>query len=194
MEEIKLLEGEGIQKIDWIPELQNAYSITSFGRVFSHKRKVARNGGVLQVKGRFLSVKSLSKGYLKIVLKNKNLGYQKSLFIHRLVALAFLLNPEDLPTVNHKDGDSLNNKLENLEWCSWRENSQHAIDTGLIDTSKKSSKFQGVRLDGRSTFRAYVRFNGKTLHIGCFKDEEVAARAYDAFCTKNKIPAKLNFK
>lgn len=52
-------------------------------------------------------------------------------YIHRLVAEAFIPNPNNYPVVNHKDGNKLNNVYTNLEWCSYSHNNQHAIDTGL---------------------------------------------------------------
>ena len=62
-------------------------------------------------------------------------GKSKAFKIHRLVAKAFLLNVENKPYVNHKDGNKLNNNLSNLEWCTAKENTLHAIKAGLIDTS-----------------------------------------------------------
>ena len=58
---------------------------------------------------------------------------QKREYVHRLVAKAFLPNPENYPIVNHKDGNTLNNAVGNLEWCSASYNTKHAHENGLIN-------------------------------------------------------------
>lgn len=72
------------------------------------------------------------RGYLYVRTSNKNLQ------VHRLVASAFLPNPDNKPEVNHKDGKKTNNHVSNLEWVTTSENAQHAIKNGLIKHMKKN--------------------------------------------------------
>lgn len=71
----------------------------------------------------------VTKGYFRVNTTCKGLKLKAS--VHRLVALAYLDNPENFPIINHKDGDKLNNHKDNLEWCTASHNQRHAIDTGL---------------------------------------------------------------
>lgn len=59
--------------------------------------------------------------------------------VHRLVAMAFIDNPHNLKTVNHKDGNKLNNNIENLEWMDNRDNVQHAWDNGLNEIARSTA-------------------------------------------------------
>lgn len=74
-------------------------------------------------------------GYKRISLVGVNGKFNK--YVHRLVAEAFIDNPDNKPTVNHKDSDRLNNNSSNLEWCTYSENNKHAYDFG------KQKKFVG---------------------------------------------------
>ena len=74
-----------------------------------------------------------NSGYL--IVSVGNLGKQ---FVHRVVALVFITNPNNLPQVNHIDGNKNNNHASNLEWISKKDNIKHAIKLGLYDNARKT--------------------------------------------------------
>lgn len=79
----------------------------------------------------------VGKGYLSVTLYGAS-GTKREL-VHRLVAQAFVPNPQGKPAINHKDGNPRNNRADNLEWCTQRENVHHAIRTGLWDQKRASA-------------------------------------------------------
>lgn len=88
-------------------------------------------------------------GYLRIEIQRKRY------FVHRLLAQHFIPNPDNKPTVNHIDGNKLNNDLSNLEWASYSENNQHAYDVlGKVAafTGKPSPSAKGVKVYQRGNF------------------------------------------
>ena len=92
--------------------------------------EVSNLGNVRNKKtGRYLKPNITTCGYARARLYNKD-GV-KPIMIHRLVASAFLSNPDNKPEVNHMDGNKVNNSVTNLEWCTKSENMRHAVDTGL---------------------------------------------------------------
>ncbi len=102
-------------------------------------------------------------------------GNKKNIRVHRLVAFHFVDNPEDKPQINHIDNDPLNNKADNLEWCTPRENTTHGF---LL--KKTSSNYTGVswyKPYGKWHCRIYI--NGKRKHLGYFLCELEAAKAYN---------------
>lgn len=106
-----------------IPEYEDLYEIDTFGNIKSLDRKVRNNNGFRVIKGKILKPKLDDKGYYRIGLtKNKK---QKFYFIHRLVALTFIPNPNNYPIINHKDSNPKNNYVENLEWCDSKYNNNY---------------------------------------------------------------------
>lgn len=90
---------------------------------------VDKEGRVWNSKGKEKSQHLSRDGYPCVMLWKDNKGTFKT--VHRFVAQAFIPNPENKPCVNHIDGDKANNKVENLEWVTYSENTIHAFETGL---------------------------------------------------------------
>lgn len=116
-----------------IAEYEGYYQISNLGRVRSLEREVEitnRWGHKFMqiVPSGERKVQKTSHGYHSIGLKKKN--KHKTFFIHRLVAQAFISNPENKPQVNHIDNNPLNNHVNNLEWCTQKENIQHCVKSG----------------------------------------------------------------
>ena len=101
-----------------IKNYEGLYAITSCGKVWSYKRK------------KFLKPDINASGYLKVGLSKD--GQRKKYFIHRLVAEAYIPNPDNLPQVNHKDENKENNCLQNLEWCDPKYNANYGTRNDKI--------------------------------------------------------------
>ena len=118
-----------------IKDWEDYYEVSNLGRVRSLNRTIIRkNGQRLTCKGKILSHSTTSQGYLRALLKVN--GHGKHFQVHRLVAYAFIPNPENLTFVNHRDGNKENNRASNLEWVSASQNTRHAFATGLIKRLK----------------------------------------------------------
>ena len=94
---------------------EGLYQITSCGKVWSYKNK------------KFLKPRKIRDGYLQVGLCKD--GKREFYYIHRLVAEAYLPNPDNLPQVNHKDENKENNALQNLEWCTQKYNMNYGSRT-----------------------------------------------------------------
>lgn len=92
------------------------------------------------------SVGSSDGRYLRTCKLKGSKNKQKWMSIHQLIAQTFILNPENKPIVNHIDGNTFNNCISNLEWCTQSENMQHAIKTGLINDETKKIRVDKVKV------------------------------------------------
>lgn len=132
-----------------IPEFEGLYQASNLGRIKSVKRiakKEYRNNRI--VKEKIMEGTKNKDGYLKIHISNKERNINKCVFVHRLVAKAFIPNPNNLPQINHKDGNKLNNCISNLEWCTNLYNQQHAWKNGLHKPTWK----KGERRNSKWTY------------------------------------------
>jgi hypothetical protein len=103
---------------------------------------------------KFLPLTLQGDTYLKVILYHKSKRYIKK--PHRLVAEAFIPNPENKPQVNHIDGNKLNNHVDNLEWVTPSENTQHAWDSGLHEKTRISSRYRAISRNQSSEMRDKV--------------------------------------
>ena len=104
---------------------EGLYQISNFGEVKSLAREID-NFNQCCDKDKLLSG-GIKRGYRQVILLKDS--RRKYVSVHRLVANAFIPNPNNLPIINHKDEDKLNNKADNLEWCDYKYNTNYG--TGL---------------------------------------------------------------
>lgn len=127
---LKRVKIEDLENEIWkdIKGFEGKYQISNFGRVKSLERQIIPTSPYQKSKRcrtRILKICIGAHGYFHVSLSGRKYC------IHRLLAETFIENPDNLKCVNHKDGNKLNNSLNNLEWCSHSYNNIHAFELGL---------------------------------------------------------------
>lgn len=164
--------------------VSNQYQVSNFGRVRNIKRRISEGGQILSIR------ENPWVGYVYLTIKARK--RVKHYRVHRLVAQAFIPNPNNLPEVNHIDENPLNNRVENLEWCSRAENGIYGtrnermlntrksrglcnggvsiigIDPQTMETKVRFDSMREAELNGyyRATIRQRINGNCKTLYKG----------------------------
>lgn len=154
-----------------IDNWEGIYQISNYGRLKSFKQ--SENGKILKITNKINS-------YLSVVLCKQYEGKitRESWKLHRLVAKAFLKNPNNLPEVNHIDFNKHNNEVDNLEWVSKKENTKHAIKgkpqiiNHLIEYNKNEKP------------KSVMQYDKNMNCIGIFKSAREAQRR-TGICSRN---------
>lgn len=145
--------------------IDSRYSISNLGRVKSNYAN----------KERILKPFQDIRGYLKVDLRHE--GKRKTMFVHRLVALAFIPNPDNFKEVNHKDEDKENNCVDNLEWCDTKYNCNYGTrNERKADGCMK--KIYSLDEDGTITYYNSRNEAGKLLNIDATSISKVLSDNY----------------
>lgn len=144
---------------DWKPVANwPGYEVSSLGNVRSLDRHITTRTNVRFYKGRILKPTKLKDGYNGVSFSGK-----RTYKIHRLVAQAFIPNPEAKLEVNHKNGNKLDNRVENLEWSTRAENARHAALNGLMAAGERGP--YAVHDDAKvSAIKAAIKANPEMRH------------------------------
>ena len=155
---------------------EGLYQISNLGRVKSLPRQKTKGGILKQFSTEYLVVSMVENGKIKKIK------------VHRLVAETFIPNPNNLPQVNHIDGNKFNNNMNNLEWVTSKENIIHANIMGLKKYKYKGNVKKYIGYDKRhDCYYVSVWEKGKNKYLGCFKDIENAIKVRNEYLKNNNI-------
>lgn len=172
-----------VQEEEWrdVIDYEGLYQISNLGRVKSIER-LKQNNSKLQIVSGCIKTQFLTrKKYCYSVLYKDNKKKMKT--IHRMVGIAFIPNHKNLPEVNHKDFNKLNNTLTNLEWSTGEDNRRHRSLN-----EKSTSKYVGVHFDRfRNKWASSITLNKKQVKFGRFDTELEAYMARYNYEIENGI-------
>ena len=182
-DDIPDLEGE-IWKPCADEEFQDYYMVSNKGRVKSLDRYFWNRFKYCLRKGRLMKTHLDTYGYERVCLHTTECD--KHMQVHRLVAQAFIPNPNNYPQVNHIDCDKTNNCVENLEWCTAKENVQHAYKNNLVDFSSMEIPVVQVDIKTSTVLNKYKSMQeahrqtniSTTAIMNCCKNKAETAKGY----------------
>lgn len=163
-----------------IPGYEDEYQVSNLGRVRSLDRTITDSWGrTYHHKGRIMVQTVTNAGYIHVYIRNKSFN------THRLVAEAFIPNPQNLPQVNHKDEDKMNNRADNLEWCNQPYNINYGTNIERIRSKHERQPVRQYTIKGElvkewSGINEAAKTNGYRLNtlIDCCKHKILTAYGY----------------
>lgn len=152
-----------IQGYEGIYQVSNLGNVRSLDRVSEH-----RVSGKITLKGKNVA-KSFNGNYLLVNLSKE--GKIKRPMIHKLVAETFIPNPQGLPCVNHKDENKLNNEVSNLEWCTYKYNSNYGT---CIERSREKKEKKVIQYDLNGNFIKEWKSLAEAEKVGGFNHRGIS--------------------
>lgn len=168
-----IIPDEVWRKIDWIPNLRGAYEVSNYGNV--RRTALIRSGNTIY-RVRNVIPTNNGNGYMIVSfpIETDEGRIRRNFYVHRLVATAFVDNPENKPEVNHLDYVRHNNRSDNLEWVTDGENTQYSKEH-LCYPRKRLS---GIRFRN-GKYEVEVHLNHKAYYLGRFCSIMEAIEARD---------------
>ena len=145
---------------------EDTHQVSNLGRVRVKERVINTSTGKRKYKSKLLSIQTSVEGYKFVILIVNN--NRKTAYIHRLIAEAFIPNPDNLPCVNHRDEDKSNNSIENLEWCTVAYNNTYGTRLERVSKTRSKSIIQ-YSLDG-TFIRIWDSTREAAKFIGCCRE------------------------
>lgn len=180
---------------------EGLYAVTKDGRVWSYPKPYSSKKGMWMKLQLFTNRNNRGKPHVQYTVGLTKRGKRVTHLVHRLVARAFIPNPDHKPQINHKDGNPLNNNTDNLEWATASENNKHARNNGLVDfhdghqdairsaNGKKTGAINGMK--SRRAFTMGEAIHIKELHAA---GKSCRAIARDYGCSNTTISNICNNK
>ena len=122
-----------VGKLKDIPGYEGLYAASKDGRIWSYPNRRNKFQGMWMRQVKFVNTKNRTKPHSQYTVHLYKDKKYKNYQVHRLVAQTFIQNPDNLPQINHKDGNPLNNHISNIEWCDAKHNMVHAMTANLFD-------------------------------------------------------------